>query len=182
MGGTEGITGSILTHRGIARITGLQAVLGAATATSTAATSSSAAPATTSSPGGGDDIIDGDKWLNVRISVRANADGTGGEIASHNSMKTLVAQVFSGQINPGQLQIVREIVTDTTAGDTDIAVFSGAASEYIFAGNADGSIQVTHTVEDGDGFDKRFVTSSAWSLPVVSRSTSSWERRATIRR
>ena len=26
---------------------------------------------------GGDDLIDGDKWLNVRISVRANVDGTG---------------------------------------------------------------------------------------------------------
>src|SRR3990172_7576524 len=25
---------------------------------------------------GGDDLIDGDQWLNVRISVRANADGT----------------------------------------------------------------------------------------------------------
>ena len=30
----------------------------------------------------GDDIIDGDKWLNVRISVRQNPDGTGDEIAS----------------------------------------------------------------------------------------------------
>ena len=59
---------------------------------------------------GGDDIIDGDKWLNVRISVRENADGTGDEIGSHDSMKTLVAQVFSGAINPGQLKIVREIV------------------------------------------------------------------------
>ena len=35
---------------------------------------------------GGDDLIDGDKWLNVRISVRANLDGTGAEIASFNSM------------------------------------------------------------------------------------------------
>ena len=35
---------------------------------------------------GGDDLIDGDKWLNVRISVRANADGTGPEIASYDSM------------------------------------------------------------------------------------------------
>jgi hypothetical protein len=28
---------------------------------------------------GGDDLIDGDAWLNVRISVRANADGTGAD-------------------------------------------------------------------------------------------------------
>jgi hypothetical protein len=40
---------------------------------STRARSSSAATATTSSSGrGGNDIIDGDKWLNVRISVRQN--------------------------------------------------------------------------------------------------------------
>ena len=36
---------------------------------------------------GGDDIIDGDAWLNVRISVRANIDGTGPEIASFDSMQ-----------------------------------------------------------------------------------------------
>ena len=103
----------------------------------------------------GDDIIDGDKWLNVRISVRQNADGTGAEIASHNSMTTLAAAMFAGTYNPGQLVIVREIVSTADAvADTDTAVFSGAASEYIFAGNADGSIQVTHTIEDGDGSDK----------------------------
>ncbi len=31
---------------------------------------------------GADDIIDGDKYLNVRLSVRANADGSGAEIGS----------------------------------------------------------------------------------------------------
>ena len=35
---------------------------------------------------GGDDLIDGDAWLNVRISVRANIDGTGPEIATYDSM------------------------------------------------------------------------------------------------
>ena len=77
---------------------------------------------------GGDDIIDGDKYLNVRISVRENPDGTGDEIGSHDSMKTLVAQVFSGAINPGQLKIVREVV-DTGDGDLDVAVFRGELSE-----------------------------------------------------
>ena len=36
---------------------------------------------------GGNDLIDGDAWLNVRISVRANPDGTGAEIASFDSME-----------------------------------------------------------------------------------------------
>src|SRR5262249_17283853 len=39
---------------------------------------------------GGDDIIDGDAWLNVRISVRANADGTGIEIATYDRMQDMV--------------------------------------------------------------------------------------------
>ncbi len=34
---------------------------------------------------------------------------TGAEIGLHNSMKTLVNQMFSGHVNPGQLEIVRTI-------------------------------------------------------------------------
>ena len=44
--------------------------------------------------GGGDDIIDGDKWLNVRISIRANKDGTGAEIGTADSMTELTARMF----------------------------------------------------------------------------------------
>src|SRR3546814_17476364 len=75
----------------------------------------------------GDDIIDGDKWLNVRISVREAAGpdgGIGAEIATADSMSQLVTRMFNRTFNPGQLVIVREILADTTAGDTDIAVFS----------------------------------------------------------
>ena len=90
----------------------------------------------------------------MRISVRDPINHSV-EIARHNSMTTLAAAMFAGTINPTQLEIVREIVaTGDAVADTDTAVFSGAASEYIFAGNADGSIQVTHTIEDGDGSDK----------------------------
>ena len=41
---------------------------------------------------GGDDIIDGDKWLDVRIAVHADVDadgGTGDVLEYHNSMTTL---------------------------------------------------------------------------------------------
>ena len=73
---------------------------------------------------GGDDLVDGDRALNVRISVRANADGTGAEIGSATSMTELAADVFAGQINPGQLVIVREIVDGDGSFDFDRAVFS----------------------------------------------------------
>ena len=76
---------------------------------------------------GGDDLIDGDHWLNVRISVRENADGSGAEIETVTSLTQLVDRVFSGEINPGQLVIVREILVDDDADlDFDTAHFSGA--------------------------------------------------------
>src|SRR5215475_5031058 len=66
----------------------------------------------------GDDLIDGDKWLNVRISVRANKDGTGPEIATYDSMKDLVPFMRDGIYNPGQLVAVREILPGHAAFDT----------------------------------------------------------------
>src|SRR5262245_7530721 len=66
----------------------------------------------------GDDLIDGDKWLNVRISVRANKDGTGPEIASFDSMQPLVPFMRDGIYNPGQLVAVREILPGHGGFDT----------------------------------------------------------------
>src|SRR5215471_15794413 len=67
---------------------------------------------------GGDDLIDGDKWLNVRISVRANIDGTGPEIAAYDSMQPLVPFMRDGIYNPGQLVAVREILPGHAGFDT----------------------------------------------------------------
>ncbi|WP_223504071.1 peroxidase family protein [Pseudomonas sp. BF-R-24] len=100
---------------------------------------------------GGDDIIDGDKWLNVRISVRANADGTGAEIATFDSMEPMVQAMLNGTYNPGQLVIVREILTGTDNFDT--ALYSGNASEYTVA--VDGNtVIVTDLVAGRDGVDR----------------------------
>jgi Ca2+-binding RTX toxin-like protein len=100
---------------------------------------------------GGDDIIDGDKWLNVRISVRANIDGTGAEIATFDSMEPLVPFMLNGTYNPGQLVIVREILSGTDNFDT--AVYSGNSSEYSVTveGNA---LIVTDLVAGRDGVDR----------------------------
>ncbi|WP_367393568.1 peroxidase family protein [Pseudomonas sp. X4] len=100
---------------------------------------------------GGDDILDGDKWLNVRISVRANSDGTGPEIASFDSMEPMVPLMLNGTYNPGQLVIVREILSGTDSYDT--AVFSGVATDYsvVVDGN---SVIVTDSVAGRDGVDR----------------------------
>ena len=146
--GSEGYRGSNLDAAGIARIAGLQAVVG------TGVTSYNAGDIILGGDGSdlirgnaGDDIIDGDKWLNVRISVRQNVGpdgGTGAEIATANSMSELVTRMFNRTFNPGQLVIVREILTDTTAGDTDIAVFSDLRANYDITYNANGTISVAH--------------------------------------
>ena len=99
---------------------------------------------------GGDDIIDGDKWLNVRISVRANADGTGDEIATFDSMEPLVPFMLNGTYNPGQLVIVREILTGTDSFDT--ALFSGTLGEYGIEIDGD-TVIVTDSVLGRDGVD-----------------------------
>ena len=80
---------------------------------------------------GGDDLIDGDAWLNVRISVRENRNGPRVEIASFDSMEPLIPFMLDGTYNPGQLQIVREILyaTDVPPAEGpnfDTAKFSGA--------------------------------------------------------
>jgi Ca2+-binding RTX toxin-like protein len=77
----------------------------------------------------GDDLIDGDKWLNVRISVRANKDGTGPEIATYDSMKDLVPFMRDGIYNPGQLVAVREILPGN--GGFDTAIFSNPFTDPV---------------------------------------------------
>ncbi|MDI3355062.1 heme peroxidase [Pseudomonas sp. UYIF39] len=99
---------------------------------------------------GGDDIIDGDKWLNVRISVRANADGTGPEIATFDSMEPMVQLMLNGTYNPGQLVIVREILTGDNSFDT--ALFSGNLGEYGIEIDGD-TVIVTDSVAGRDGVD-----------------------------
>ena len=100
---------------------------------------------------GGDDLLDGDSWLNVRLSVRANADGTGAEIMTVNRAVDLIPFMMSGQINPGQLVIVREVIDDNSGFDT--AVFTGTLAEYQITDLGGGIFQVLDTILGRDGTD-----------------------------
>jgi hypothetical protein len=149
----------MLDAAGIARIAGLQAVLGAGVASYSAGDIILGGDGSDMIMGrGGDDIIDGDKWLDVQIGVFAAGDSahTGAALELHDSMKTLVNRMFSqAQINPGQLEIVRTIRTDTTVGDIDTAVYRGALADYAFGTTADGMLTVTDVGLDPiDGSDK----------------------------
>jgi Ca2+-binding RTX toxin-like protein len=112
----------------------------------------------------GDDIIDGDKWLNVRIRITVGntvytADGMTGKVYLESQYvdgapvanavaqfggKTLDALMLSATLNPGQLSIVREIVDGNKAGDIDTAVYGDVRANYVITSNADGSISVQH--------------------------------------
>lgn len=100
---------------------------------------------------GGDDVIDGDAWLNVRLSVRDSADPNK-EILSADNMKELQAAMFEGRISPAQVKIIREILSDNAEDDIDTAVFSGNLSDYTIS-NPDtlGRILVTDNRQAGGG-------------------------------
>ncbi|NLF29749.1 MAG: heme peroxidase, partial [Planctomycetes bacterium] len=151
-----GMQGSVLTN--IALISGLQEFLGAGVTSFGAGNILLGGAGSDIIEGrGGDDLIDGDRWLNVRISVRANADGSGPEIRSVDRMADLVDDMLSGAINPGQLVIVREILT-AGGPDVDTAVFSDVRANYDIT-TVDGVTTVTHVVgpdgnEGTDGTDR----------------------------
>ncbi len=100
----------------------------------------------------GDDLIDGDAWLNVRVSVR-DRQNPDSEIRSVESINELKTDMLNGTINPGQLRIIREIITDPSArSDTDTAVYSDLYANYDLSRNADGTWTVAHlrgTLADG---------------------------------
>ena len=93
---------------------------------------------------GGNDIIDGDKWLNVRILVSPR-EGQGWSAFSVDSIADIQSRLFSGEIKPSQLQVVREIVDGGKAGDVDTAVYYDNFENYEVTFNADGSVTVAHT-------------------------------------
>ncbi|HEY3187994.1 MAG TPA: peroxidase family protein, partial [Solirubrobacteraceae bacterium] len=81
---------------------------------------------------GGNDVIDGDAWLNVRLSVR-EAGNPAAELKSVDSMKDIQEDVFAGRIKPSQIRVVREIETPAAGPDViDTAVFSDVRANYDF--------------------------------------------------
>jgi Ca2+-binding RTX toxin-like protein len=119
---------------------------------------------------GGNDILDGDAMLDAYINVHANLDGTGAVIARAEGMtspvsstnplldgKSLTELMFTRVLNPGQLQIQREIILNSggASTDTDTAVFSDIRANYtVSAPDPEGWITVTHLNAGIDGVDR----------------------------
>ena len=118
---------------------------------------------------GADDIIDGDRYVKVKISVRNPLDrsaeigstdlmeGTAltGEFGSGTTGMTLQQAVFAGLVDPGNLVAMREIVTPaapaadcnvTGALNCDTSVFLGPRASYTITGTTATAITVNQTV------------------------------------
>jgi Ca2+-binding RTX toxin-like protein len=94
---------------------------------------------------GGNDIIDGDKWLNVRILVSPDASrGQTWAPFSIDSIADIQSRLFSGEIKPRQLEVIREILDGGKDGDIDTAVYYDNFENYEITYNADGSVTVDH--------------------------------------
>jgi Ca2+-binding RTX toxin-like protein len=105
----------------------------------------------------GNDLLDGDRWLNVRIEVHANKDGTGALVTNNahvgldgsiDSLNEIKSDMLAGLINPGQLVIVRELLsnaltTNGAATANDYAMYAGAWTEYTITRNANGTVTIT---------------------------------------
>jgi Ca2+-binding RTX toxin-like protein len=103
------------------------------------------------------DIIDGDRELRVRISVRTNPADPSTEIGTTDLMEhqylrdasgaltgpTLQADVFAGKVDPGNLVIVREIVSNPGPLDVDTAAYVGPQADYDIT-VAGGVVTVVH--------------------------------------
>lgn len=152
--------GNDLDAAGIARIAGLQDVVGAGV-------TSLAADRTILLGGGGadvmegragDDIIDGDKWLQVRL--RAPDPVTGGTRLVEN-LAPLRGDVFAGKLDPGDISIVRTIETAPAGNDIDTAVFSGPRANYTISPSFNSTEM---TVTDTTGTDGSDVVRNVESL------------------
>ncbi|MBC7643976.1 MAG: choice-of-anchor D domain-containing protein, partial [Thermoleophilia bacterium] len=121
-----------LSAAGIARIAGLQAVVG------TGVTSFSGdrniilggGGSDTMEGRGGDDIIDGDKWLKVQIQAPDQSTPSTTDTKLVDSMAAVRDDVFSGKTDPGTLVIKRSIETTPAGVGVDKVVYSGARADY----------------------------------------------------
>jgi Ca2+-binding RTX toxin-like protein len=153
--------GHVLKAAGIARITGLAALLPpGATEFRGGNIILGGAGSDFIEGRGGDDIIDGDRWLNVQL----RATDITGAVRLFDSLQQAKTDVFAGRILPGAFTIVRSIVTDPPVApdcgvaepvNCDVAMFSGPVADYVITRNADGSLTVAHQGTSGvdDGTD-----------------------------
>lgn len=102
----------------------------------------------------GDDLIDGDAYLMVALSVPQSGSTDGGPrievsgLTANVGGLTVAQHIINGDLNPSDIIPVKRLVLGPAAG-TDVALFSGALAGYTVTDNGDG----TATVSGPDGND-----------------------------
>ena len=148
------MVGHELTAAGIARVNGLAALLPVGATSFTGGNIIMGGAGSDEIEGrGGDDILDGDRWLNVQL--RAPHPSSPGNFRLVDNMKQLQIELRTGQTNPGSIDIVRSVVTPSaglTLGNVDTALFSGPLLNYTITPNANGSVTIADNVGT-DGID-----------------------------
>ena len=105
---------------------------------------------------GGDDVIDGDRWLNVRLSVRTNPNDPTTETQSFAGLDGLRDAVFAGTVDPGNVVAVREIVDPpNVTTDVDTARFSDVRANYTVTTNGAVTTVTHHPVTLPGGAPRR---------------------------
>ncbi|MFX0547297.1 peroxidase family protein [Roseovarius sp. S1116L3] len=113
---------------------------------------------------GGDDIIDGDRWLNVRIRITGDASQENtpeNELTTVDTLrhifsasdgvnpawvgKSLFELLVSRDIVPGQMHIQREILDGGPGDDIDVAIFNDNRDQYTITDLGNDVYQVEHT-------------------------------------
>jgi Ca2+-binding RTX toxin-like protein len=160
----DDMEGHELNAEGIARVTGLGALLGGASSFTGGNILIGGAGNDLIEGRGGNDLIDGDAWLNVQIRV---PDLVNGGTKLVENMSAVRADVFAGRINPGALSIVRTIETGASGSDT--AAFSGPFANYTITSSAATGIT---TVTDNVGTDGIDTLRNVELLRFTDRTTS----------
>jgi Ca2+-binding RTX toxin-like protein len=117
---------------GIARINGLAALLPAGTTSFNTGNIILGGAGNDLIEGrGGDDIIDGDRWLDVQLRVPDLSTTDPADRRLVDSMTAVQADVLAGRMDPGDITIVRTIRrAAATASADDTAVFTEARVNY----------------------------------------------------
>ncbi|MEY4173227.1 MAG: hypothetical protein RI900_392 [Actinomycetota bacterium] len=84
---------------------------------------------------GGNDVIDGDRWLDAQLRTPTN---------TVDNLLPLRSRVLSGQLNPGDIQIVRSIKVTPFDTSVDTAVFSDVRENYDIQHLGNGVVIVDH--------------------------------------
>jgi Ca2+-binding RTX toxin-like protein len=104
---------------------------------------------------GGSDFLDGDAYLAVQLG--RVEPGTETIVERQDSAAAYQARIFAGQIDPGDLRIIREMRHDDTTGAIDTVEYNDAYQAYTISWVGDGYWRVTHTqvqeAEESDGSD-----------------------------